>query len=148
MGQNAQTSGQSHIWGVSEQTDCTGCNRIVAGKEDQKGTVGSHVKVNHHMLMWTEMKSAYGQFLTLLSLGHRLSFCDYGHTMKFQTTSHHHYIVPHLFSHAFFLTTSLKRDPSSVLAVLISCWPQLLSVEISFILSCTFSALSVRIGPV
>lgn len=82
MGQNAQTSGQSHIWKVSEQTDCTDCSRIVTGKEDQKGTVGSCVKVNHHMAMWTEAKSVHGQFLTLLSLGHRLSFRDYGHTMK------------------------------------------------------------------
>lgn len=132
----------SHLESHSRQIVPT--EGIVTERENEEETVGCCIKLNHQMLMGAEVKLIHGQFLTLLSLGHGLSFHAYRQThneilnsLPVTTMT----LLPIFFSHGFFLTASLKRGASSGLAFWISCWPQLPSGEMSFILSGPCSAL-------
>lgn len=100
VGQNAQTSRQCYIWRFSEKTGSTDCNHIGTRKEAQKGIIGSCVKVNHHTSM---VKLLRGQFLTLLSLGHTLSFQN-THKKNFKKPPNHQHDI--VFYRVFFLLPS------------------------------------------
>lgn len=138
------TFGESHSRQIVLTAD------IVTERGNEEETVGCCIKLNHQMLMGAEVKLIHGQFLTLLSLGHGLSFHAYGRThneilnsLPVTTMT----LPPIFFSHGFFLTASLKRGASSGLAFWISCWPQLPSGEMSFILSGPCSALPAGSSP-
>lgn len=100
------TFGESH----SRQIVLTAV--IVTKRENEEETVGSCIKLNHQVFMGAELKLIHGQFLTLLSLGHRLSFHAYGWTHNEILNS---FSVTTMTSPPiFFLTASSLPHPLSV----------------------------------